>query len=86
VIGKRYGKRMLVHGKSFEGSLTMFVTSFIVTFIIAMFTQTVGISLLLAMGVAAFATLIELFTPKGLDNLSVPLGSSLIFYLLLLII
>ena len=86
VIGKRFGKRMLVNGKSFEGSLTMFIASFVVTFVIATFTQSIGIALLLAMGVAAFATLIELFTPKGLDNLSVPLGSSLIFYLLLLII
>ncbi len=86
VIGKKYGKKKLAFGKSLEGSLTMFITSFVVVFAISMFTQSVLISLLLAMGVAAFATLIELFTPKGLDNLSVPLGSSLIFYLLLLIL
>lgn len=86
VIGKKFGKKKLAFDKSLEGSLTMFIASFIVVFAVAMFTQSVLISLLLAMGVAAFATLIELVTPKGLDNLSVPLGSSLIFYILLLIL
>lgn len=86
VIGTSYGKHKLAFGKSIEGSLTMFITSLVVVFLVSIVTQPIGISLILALGVAAFATMIELFTPKGLDNLSVPLGSSLIFYLLLLLI
>jgi phytol kinase len=31
--------------------------------------------------IAVFATLIEMVTPKGLDNLTVPLGVALITYL-----
>jgi phytol kinase len=86
VIGKSYGKHKLAFGKSIEGSITMFVASFIVVFLVSSFTQSVGISLILALGVSALATIVELITPKGLDNLSVPLSTSLIFYILLLII
>ena len=86
VIGKAYGKHKLAFGKSIEGSIMMFVASFIVVFLISLFTQSVAISLILALGVGALATIVELITPKGLDNLSVPLSTSLIYYILLLII
>lgn len=86
VIGKAYGKHQLAFGKSIEGSLTMFIASFIVVFGISIFLQPIITALILALIVAACATVVELMTPKGLDNLSVPLSSSLIFYLLLLII
>ncbi len=86
VIGKAYGKHKLAFGKSIEGSITMFIASFIVVFLVSSFTQSVQVSLILALGVSALATIVELITPKGLDNLSVPLSTSLIFYILLLII
>ena len=86
VIGKDFGKHKLAFGKSLEGSLTMFIASFIVTFVVASFLQPIGVALILAMGVAALATIVELVTPKGLDNLSVPLSASLVFYLLLLVL
>ncbi len=86
VIGKAYGKHKLAFGKSIEGSITMFVASFIVVFLISLFTQSIAISLILALGVSALATIVELITPKGIDNLSVPLSTSFTYYLLLLII
>ncbi len=86
VIGKAYGKHKFAFGKSIEGSLAMFIISFIVVFVVSINIASILVSLILALGVAAFATMIELLTPKGLDNLSVPLGSSFIFYLLLLIL
>ena len=79
VIGKAYGKHKFAFGKSIEGSLAMFIISFIVVFVVSINIASILVSLILALGVAAFATMIELLTPKGLDNLSVPLGSSFYF-------
>lgn len=87
VIGKKYGKRKLINGKSLEGSLTMLVVSFIVVLTLALLNGlTLPLALLVSTVIAVFATLVELYTQKGLDNLSVPLLSSLVYYLLLLIL
>lgn len=82
VIGKAYGKHKIAFGKSIEGSITMFIASFIVTFMVSIMIQSINSAVILAMGVAALATVVELVTPKGLDNLTVPLSTSLFFYLL----
>lgn len=84
IIGKKYGKHQLIFGKSIEGSLAMFITSLIVTITILIIFGIPNL-ILIALAVAIIATIIELFTPKGLDNLSVPLITSLALYLLLLI-
>lgn len=84
VIGKKYGKHPMIFGKSIEGSLAMFVVSFLVA---AILLSIQGFSgwLLASFVIAAIATFIELLTPKGLDNLSVPLLSSLLFYVIFLL-
>ncbi|PKK99618.1 MAG: hypothetical protein CVV57_00780 [Tenericutes bacterium HGW-Tenericutes-2] len=84
VIGSKYGKFKLIFGKTLEGSITMFIASLIVTITILLIFR-VPNPYLIALGVAFVASTIELFTPKGLDNLSVPLITSLALYLLLLI-
>jgi len=84
VIGKKYGrKKFEVFGskKSIIGSLTMFIATFIVCYIILSIFNPVNV-LTYSFILAFFATLLELFTPKGFDNLSVPLGTSMIYYLL----
>lgn len=87
VIGKSYGKRKLVDNKSLEGSLTMLLASFIVILIVLLVAGTALVTtLIVAVVVSLLSTVIELFTPKGLDNLSVPLFSSLLVYVLLLLI
>jgi phytol kinase len=86
VIGTAYGKHKLAFGKSIEGSLTMFIVSFIIVFGISLFLTSIISAVFIALGVAIVATVVELLTPKGLDNLSVPLSASLIFYLLLLVL
>lgn len=84
VIGKRYGKTFLVQGKSVEGSLVMFAATAVVTTVVLFVYQPPIANLgLLILLVPTFATLIEMFTPKGLDNLSVPLGVALFVYGLL---
>ncbi len=85
VIGKAYGKRKLVNNKSLEGSLTMLLASLIVVILILSLTgYGIVTALLVAVIISIASTLIELYTPKGLDNLSVPLFSSLLAYILLL--
>ncbi|NTW61317.1 DUF92 domain-containing protein [Candidatus Saccharibacteria bacterium] len=80
-IGKKYGKRKLLHNKTVAGTTTMFLVSLFISYIVfANFASDFAIigSVLVAVG-AAF---IELITPKGLDNITVPLGTSLIFYII----
>ncbi len=84
VIGTSYGKHKLPNGKSIEGSLTMFITSFIVATLLLALSSVSGY-IFYAFGVAVIATLVEYFTTKGLDNLTVPLASSFFYYLLSLI-
>lgn len=85
VIGKKHGKHPLAFGKSFEGSITMFIVSFLVTFVILIRYGSLASAVLVGLGVAIAGTVIELFTPKGLDNLTVPLGTAILAFILLLI-
>lgn len=85
-IGQRFGKHIYrVWGmqKSWEGSLTMFGVSFWVAAIVL--TGVYGLVFKVfwvSFGVAIAATLLEAFSKLGIDNLTVPLGSSfLAFYL-----
>lgn len=84
VIGKKYGKHTIASGKTIEGTMTMFVASFIVAVVITNMLYPLLLALLIALGVALVAALVELYTPRGLDNLSVPLFVSLVFYLFIL--
>jgi phytol kinase len=82
VIGKRFGKITLIKGKTLEGSLVMLVaTALVTTFIILTYMPPLVSPVLFVVFIAVFATLIEMVTPKGLDNLTVPLGVALITYL-----
>lgn len=77
LIGRKWGKRKIAlptGGKTWLGTLVMFLVSFLVTFI-ALLTTTlpmgsvVGITLL----VALLASFVEAITPLGLDNITVPM-------------
>jgi phytol kinase len=88
LIGKRYGKRkfmILGSEKSLEGSLTMFIVSFFTTYIVLSFSPVPGI-LIYSILIAFFASIVEAITPHGFDNLTVPLGTSLFFWLLIRLI
>ena len=86
LIGQRFGKhKYKVFGteKSWEGSLTMMLVSFIVCSLILVGTQgnswqTWVVSLL----VAVIATALEAVSFLGIDNLTVPLGSAAIAFFL----
>ncbi|WP_025724977.1 diacylglycerol/polyprenol kinase family protein [Acholeplasma granularum] len=85
VIGKKYGKKEIGNGKSLIGSITMFVSSLVVAAIIINFSEGLN-HIYMALVIAFISTIIEYITPKGLDNLTLPLGASLIYYLLILVI
>ncbi|MDY0210702.1 MAG: hypothetical protein RBQ91_04760 [Acholeplasma sp.] len=85
VIGTKYGKRTLIHSKSLEGSLTMFIATFVVVLLMSLLHLNLWVALLSGVVIGVIATTIELFTPKGLDNLSVPLLTSLFYYLIFIL-
>ncbi|TVQ40109.1 MAG: hypothetical protein EA384_04165 [Spirochaetaceae bacterium] len=86
VVGSRWGRlRITLPGidKSVLGSATMFLASGVV---VALFmlrfqpTATTSLVLTAAAATAAAATLIELATPFGFDNITVPIGTALFFF------
>jgi phytol kinase len=86
LIGQRFGKhKYKVFGteKSWEGSLTMMLVSYVVSSLILVGTQgnswqTWTVSLL----VAVIATALEAVSFLGIDNLTVPLGSAALAFFL----
>jgi len=86
LIGKRFGKHTFIHlgnKRSLEGSFAMFVTSLIV--IVGILAMANGFRLKdigIAIPIAAIAALLEAFSPGGTDNLSVPLSSAGLSYIL----
>ena len=90
IIGQKIGRHQFAtfSKKSIEGTTAMFAVTFVsVTFSLLLFSYLCPFStstlLLASLGVAALATVTEALTPKGLDNLTVPLISTLVFLLLI---
>lgn len=89
LVGERYGRRRykLVANKSLEGSVSMFCASFL-SFIISLiffsviYSFSVIDSLIPAFATAAIVTLVESLSPRGVDNLTVPISGALTFLLL----
>jgi len=89
LVGQKFGKHQynVLGKKSFEGSIGMFIVCFLILFTSYLFFgYPYGLSTLdfavAAFAVAVVATVFEAITPKGLDNLTVPLVSALVFMLL----
>ena len=84
IIGQRWGAhqyQVLAMTKSWEGSLAMATSTYLVTSSILLFTlgnhwQTWLISAIAALA----ATSLEAFSKWGIDNLTVPLGTAVICY------
>lgn len=86
LIGKRFGKHTFIHmgnKRSLEGSFAMFATSLIVMLCIFGFTHGIHLNDVgIAVPVAAIAALLEAFSPGGTDNITVPLSSAALSYVL----
>ena len=88
IIGEKYGRRRykLVSDKSVEGSIAMFLTSFVVFTLgllcfSVLYSFSVSESIVGAFAVATVATLVESVSPMGFDNLTVPAVSVVAFLL-----
>jgi phytol kinase len=86
LIGQRFGKhRYKIWGiqKSWEGSLTMAVVSYIVSSLIFLGIQgNIWQTWMISLVIALVATSLEAFSKFGIDNLTVPLGSAAIAFTL----
>ncbi|MEM9217496.1 MAG: diacylglycerol/polyprenol kinase family protein [Cyanobacteria bacterium P01_F01_bin.150] len=86
LIGQRWGQHPIqIWGgtKSLEGSGTMAVVSFIVSILVLWSCQgPIGATWGVALVIAILATVLELFSKFGIDNLTVPLGSGAIAFAL----
>jgi dolichol kinase len=100
VIGKRWGRISLSlpwtnSKRTLEGSLTFFITAFLLCFLSFFLFGTLIPSLQIPLPLptimiyslitSAIAMIIELLSPSTYDDLTVPLGSTLIIYLLTLL-
>lgn len=85
IIGKNYGKfkyRIMSSVKSIEGSAAMFLFSFAVTALILGVHEGFSFHILgISLAIALLASIIEAFTPLGMDNITVPIVTSLSAYL-----
>ncbi|MBC7249399.1 MAG: phosphatidate cytidylyltransferase [Anaerolineae bacterium] len=87
ILGRWFGQyRYQLYGTSrtMEGSLSMFLFSWLSTFLALFLFPPLGFltSLLHGLVVALVATLVEAFSPWHIDNLTVPLSSALLLLLL----
>ncbi|PLS68416.1 MAG: phosphatidate cytidylyltransferase [Cyanobacteria bacterium M5B4] len=86
LIGQKWGKHPYeIYGnhKSWEGSMAMVIVCFIVTIAVLAISEGLTLTLLpIGLTVAIVATILEAISPSGSDNLSVPIGSGAIAYLL----
>ena len=84
ILGQKYGRhkyKFLNMNKSIEGSLAMLVFSFLpllVILIVIHRLNAIGYAIL----ISVVAMLLEALSPKGTDNLTVPLVVSFLFYAL----
>jgi len=86
LVGERFGRhhfRVFGSQKSWEGSIAMFLVSFVAMWITLgiMSNAGWGTSLWLAAAVALLASAVEAFTPWRMDNLTVPFVSALLLAL-----
>jgi len=86
VFGKKYGKKKLIDNKSLVGTITMFAFSLLITLLIGFRYYSLVTALIAGVVVSLFATFVELYSKKGLDDLFVPILSSLLYYVILLIL
>jgi len=87
LVGQRFGKHPYKIGgiqKSWEGSLTMAITSYFVCSAILLAVQgNIWQTWVIPIIVALAATAMEAFSKVGIDNLSVPVGSAALCFFLM---
>ena len=88
IIGVKFGKhkyKIFNDEKTIEGSFSLVIFS-LIFFIIALFYYNIEFSLrlfIVLILISIFAAFFEGFTPKGLDNLSVPFVAAILYWILI---
>jgi len=88
LVGKRWGKMYFPNAhsqKSVEGTLTVMLFSGLAVGLVCAFyapNLTLDFAIRAALVCGVLAAAIELFTPRGIDNLTVPLGVSIVLFLM----
>jgi len=87
LVGTKWGKREIrlnISKKSYLGTLTMFAVSLVIVFCALFFFSGLPLLrlLIMAVAVAAVSAVVEVLTPFGLDNLTVPLLATLLIEVL----
>ena len=90
IVGEKYGRTRYrtFTKKSFEGSTAMFLVSFLSLEVSLLYFSALLSSLppsgltIVAVGVALVVTLVEAVSPRGFDNITVPISGALVFLLL----
>lgn len=86
LVGRRFGRRRTLNGKTVEGSAAMFTVSLVslmlgLAFISSVQSLDLIKSLAPAVAAAIVCMLVEALSPRGLDNLMVPILGALTFFL-----
>jgi phytol kinase len=84
LVGQRYGRRTLVNGKTLEGTLAMFAASLItlglsLAYFSALYPFTLSEKIIPMLAATAVVAVAEVLSPKGFDNIAVPLLGALTF-------
>jgi len=85
LVGRRFGKHRLsfaLDKKSLEGSVAMFFSSIGMIWITFLYLEAIPENILFIPLVVFIATIVEIFSVKGVDNLLVALTSSISYYIL----
>ena len=82
LIGKKYGKHKIVENKTIIGSLSMFLFSLLVSIVLLSIYNPSVWTIEIALALAIIATLLEMFSKHGLDNLTVPIVTSTLYFLI----
>ena len=84
LISEYLGKHEFGFGhKSAEGSFAVFTISFVISYVLFNMLLYSDLALEYSFFIACFATMIELFSIGGIDNLTLPLGTALVTYMLI---
>lgn len=82
IVGQKWPRPKVYLNKSLAGTCCVWVIS---TAVSATYFQlySPSISIFFALVIGILATILELYSPKGLDNLTLPLGTSGLYYLII---
>ena len=90
LVGKKFGRHQfrIFAVKSVEGSIAMFVFSFVsfaisLLYFSAFYSFSLFSSIITALALAAVTTIAEALSPRGIDNITVPFCGALLFFLLM---